>query len=68
MGLTPEEIEKLRLLVPYAEELALDAKYKRAVRVIWRHWRALVISFAATLGAMVLLYDRLGEFFKWWFR
>lgn len=63
--LTDEEIKALRKLLPYADDLAEEAKYQRSKTVVWHHWKAVVISFAAFLAATLLVWDKGKAFVTW---
>jgi hypothetical protein len=51
--LTPQEIAKLRLLLPYAEAVSEEAEYHAAVRLLLRRWKGIVIWLAAVIAAGV---------------
>lgn len=55
--LTPEEIAKLRSLLPYADAVREEAEYDAAVRLILRRWKGMVIALAAVVGAFVYLWN-----------
>jgi hypothetical protein len=52
---TPEEIAKLRLLIPYAEAVSKEAEYDAALRLLMRRWKGLVIACGALVAAGVAL-------------
>jgi hypothetical protein len=51
--LSPEEIAKLRLLIPFAEAVSEEAEYHAAARLLMRRWKGIVIGVAAVLAAGV---------------
>jgi hypothetical protein len=62
--LTPEEIAKLRTLLPYAEAVRQEAEYDAAVRLILRRWKGMVIALAAVVGAVIFLWQHLRAFIQ----
>lgn len=50
--LTPEEIAKLRTLIPYAEVVREEAEYDAAVRLLIKRWKSIVIGLAAIIAAL----------------
>ena len=55
--LTPEEIAKLRSLLPYTDLIRKDAEYSWAWRLVRDQWRSVVIGFAAVVGAVVVIWN-----------
>lgn len=55
--LTPEEIAKLRSLLPYADAVREEAEYDAAVRLLIRRWKGMIIALAAVVGALVVLWN-----------
>jgi hypothetical protein len=53
--LTPQEIAKLRLLIPFAEAVSEEAEYHAAVRLLLRRWKGIVVGSAALVAAGVAL-------------
>lgn len=66
--LSDEEIDQLRKLVPYADELAQEAQYEKSKSVVWRHWRSGVISLAVFVAAVVALWSQFKAVLVWVFR
>jgi ferric-dicitrate binding protein FerR (iron transport regulator) len=62
--LTPEEIEKLRALLPYAEAVRSEAEYDAAKRLVMRRWKGMVIAMAALAGALVVLWQHFKAFIQ----
>lgn len=67
-GLSEDDIAALKKLVPLADEIAKDAEYQKSRNLVWKHWKGLIISIAATLTAVLLVWDRLKAGAVWWFR
>jgi hypothetical protein len=55
--LTPEEIAKLRALIPYAEVVREEAEYDLAVKLLIRRWKGMIIALAAVVAAVVVLWQ-----------
>jgi hypothetical protein len=62
--LTPEEIAKLRTLIPYAEAVREEAEYDAAVRLLLRRWKGMIIALAAVVGAFVVLWQHIKAGFQ----
>ncbi len=62
---TPEEEERLKVLLPYVEDIVEDAEYKRSWNVIWKNWRAVILTAAAVLTAIILIWDKFKAFVVW---
>lgn len=70
-GLTPEEIEKLRKLLPLAplaDEIKQDAEYQKSRNIVWQHWKGLVIGFGLLVGTVAALFDQIKTALAWLFR
>lgn len=63
--LTPEEVEKLRTLLPLVDTIKEEAEYTAARRIVLRTWKHAIISIAALIGAFLLLRDQLKVFGAW---
>lgn len=63
--LTPDEIEKLRSLLPLVETIKAEAEYTAARRIVLRTWKQAVISIAAVIGALLLLREQIKAFGAW---
>lgn len=63
--LTPDEIEKLRSLLPLVEIIKAEAEYTAARRIVLRTWKQAVISIAAVIGALLLLREQVKAFGAW---
>lgn len=55
--LTPEEIAKLRLLIPVADAVREEAEYNAAVRLLLKRWKGVVIAAAAVVAAIIFLWN-----------
>lgn len=66
--LSEDDIAALKKLVPLADEIAKDAEYQKSRTVVWQHWKAVLISFAALLTAVILIWDRFKAGAVWLFR
>jgi hypothetical protein len=55
--LTPEEIAKLRALLPYAEIVRSEAEYDAAVKLLVRRWKGMIVTLAAVVAAVVVLWQ-----------
>lgn len=56
--LTPEEVEKLRSLLPLVDTIREEAEYTAARRLVMRTWKRSVIAIAAFIGALVVLREQ----------
>lgn len=63
--LTPEEIEKLRTLLPLVDTIRAEAEYTAARRIVLRTWKQAVVSLAAIIGAGLILRDQIKLFISW---
>lgn len=63
--LTPEEIEKLRTLLPLVDIIRAEAEYTAARRIVLRTWKQAVVSLAAIIGAGLILRDQIKLFISW---
>lgn len=64
--LSPQELEALRAIAEYRQEIVSQFKYRRAVRLIMSEWRALIVGVAAFLGVIVAFRDDLLTLFNLW--
>ena len=62
---TPEEVDALRRLIPYAEQIERESEYRAARRLIITTWRQTVIAVAAVVAAGMLLKDQIVEGVRW---
>ncbi len=60
-----KEREALRKLVPLADEIAQDAKYQQARNIVWKHWKGLMISLAAFVVAVAVLWEKFRALGTW---
>lgn len=63
--LTPEEIAKLRTLLPFADTIKAEAEYTAARRIVIRTWKQAVVSIAALIGALLILRDQVKAAAAW---
>ena len=55
--LTPDEIAKLRALLPVAEIVRKEAEYQAAWRLVLTRWKAIVVWIAAFVAAIIVIRD-----------
>ena len=65
MNLSDEEIEKVRRLLKYGDEIEAHMEYKAAQKLVYRTWRGFVIGVAGLIGAVYVLRDWLGKVIAW---
>ena len=57
--LSDDEIEKIRLLLPLAEEVKAQAEYRMAQRLVFKAWRQTIIAISGFIAAAYLLRDQI---------
>jgi hypothetical protein len=57
--LTDEEVAALKKLIPIADQLAEEANYKAAQRLVLRTWRQTIILLSGFIAAVFILRDQL---------
>jgi hypothetical protein len=55
--LTPEEIAKLRALLPVAEIVRQEAEYQAAWRLVLTRWKAVIVWLAAFIAAVIVIWN-----------
>ena len=60
--LTDEEVEALKKLIPVADQLAEEANYRAAQRLVLKTWRQAVILLSGLIAAVFILRDQLIRF------
>lgn len=63
--LTPDEIEKLKSLLPLVDTIREEAEYTAARRIVLRVWKQTVLGIAAFIGAVVMLREQLKAVWHW---
>jgi predicted esterase YcpF (UPF0227 family) len=71
-GLTEEQHKKLLRLLMIEDEVLDDleeaAKYRLATKLIWKTKRQVIISFAALIAAIALLWEQVELLFSFLFK
>lgn len=60
-----DEVEGLRELLKFKNEIKAYAEYHYAKRIVVAKWRGLIIGTASLLGAFILLKDKAEGGMKW---
>lgn len=63
--LSPDEIEKLRTLLPLVDTIRDEAEYTAARRIVLRTWKQAVVGLAALIGALLILREQLRALGHW---
>jgi len=61
--LSDEEIEKLRSLVPLAEQIKEEAEYRIAQRLVLKTWRKGIIFISTFIAGVYVLREQIAAFF-----
>ena len=61
---TDEEIEILRKLIPYAQQMEEEAQFSAAKTLVWSKYRKAIIALSVLIGASALIYDYTGIVLK----
>ncbi len=67
-GLSEDDIEALKKLVPLADEIRRDAEYQKSRSIMWSYWKTVVISAAGVIVALFLIWEKVKLFGTWVFR
>jgi hypothetical protein len=59
--LTDEEVEALKKLIPVADQLAEEANYRAAQRLVLKTWRQTIILLSGLIAAAFILRDQLAR-------
>ena len=59
VDLTDEEIAQLKELLPFAEQLKREAKYRAARRLVLETWRGSIIFYSGLIASVVVFNDQL---------
>ena len=57
--LSDDEIDKIRLLIPLADEVKTQAEYRIAQRLVFKAWRQTVIALSGFIAAAYLLREQI---------
>lgn len=49
------EIERVRAILHHGETLVKIAKYEEAKGLFWAHWRGIILTAAAVIGALLAI-------------
>ena len=63
--LTPDEIAQVRDLLKYADQVEAEARYKAAVRLVFKTWRGTVVTIGGTIVAVLVLRDQIAAVWDW---
>lgn len=63
--LEADELEALRAIAEYREEIVMQFRYTRARRLLFREWRAMIVGLAAILALIVSLRDDAKDMLTW---
>lgn len=63
-----DELEALRAIAEYREEIVAQFKYTRARRLLFKEWRAMIVGLAALLALIISLRDDAREVLQWFWR
>lgn len=55
----PKDFEALQTLIPLAEQIADQAKYRAAQKLVLKTWRTAIIYIGSTIAAIYLLRDQI---------
>jgi len=58
-GLSDEEIEAIRRLLPIADEVRAQAEYRMAQRLVFKAWRQTILAISGFIAAVYVLREQI---------
>lgn len=62
--LTAEDIENIKALLKYREDIAEYFKRRRAKRLMMKEYRSLVVALSAIVSFVLVTWDQIGKLIK----
>lgn len=59
---TDAEVEELKSLLPYVEQMKEEAEYRAARRLVLQTWRQSIIALSSLIAAIYVFRDHIARF------